>query len=76
MSEQTEKNDLERVSELCSRNLNEIAAYFEPSVKLTLVARTPNEPGRDFILSTDDLDAVATACHRRKDQMPKGASEK
>lgn len=69
-------DQLQRVGEICNRNLNEIAQYFKSEVKLTLVVRTPGEPSRDFILTVDDLDEVAAACKRRKSQMPAGASPK
>lgn len=47
-----------------SAQLNQIALLFVDGVKLTLLARTPGLPERDFLLTSDDLAEVKLAIDR------------
>jgi len=58
-------DQLEHTYNTVNQMLNEIAPFFKPEVKLTLIARTPGHPDRDFMLSIDDLNEVQKVIQRR-----------
>ena len=57
---------LEHVREECSEHLDAIAELFKPGVKLTLIARTPDNDDADFVLTCDDLPEAIKALKRRQ----------
>ena len=56
---------LERAQDIVAGYLDEIRTVFKPGIKITVLVRTPNEPGRDFIM-TDDTEADLTAMIARR----------
>jgi hypothetical protein len=58
-------DNLALVGEQCNQHLNEIAEYFKPGVKLTLLARTPGNDEADFVLTNDTLQDAVAALERR-----------
>lgn len=52
-----------------SRDLERIAKYFKPGVKLTLVVRLPHADEVSIIVSDDDLDDVVTEIRQRQEAM-------
>jgi hypothetical protein len=48
--------------------LNQMARHFKPDMKLTFIARKPDNDNADFVLSSDDIDLVIKVLERRKDK--------
>ena len=44
--------------------LDRIGTFFQPGVKLTLLARTVGNPEADLLVTSDDLDEVRAAIER------------
>lgn len=63
---------LEKVYQECNDHLNEISKLFQSGVKLTLIARSPGHPERDFMMSVDDLVMVQELIKRRQEAMKDG----
>ena len=66
MSEPTWKDDpVTLTAGDIEQHLIEIEKMFQPEVRLTFLARTPNEPERDLLLTRDDPSEVIKAIQRR-----------
>lgn len=60
-------NSLRAVEASCSDALNAIAGLFKPGVRITLLVRTPGEPDRDFLMTSEaDLSEAAAMIERRR----------
>lgn len=57
---------LAQVQEAVARHMDDIADYFKPGVKITVIVRSPGFPERDFVMTTDTLGLAITALRRRE----------
>ncbi len=55
---------LEETSELVKIALANIERLFQPEVRITFLARTPDKPERDFVLTQDSMPEVVSMCQR------------
>lgn len=58
---------LDAAAAMVSAHMDQIKRLFKSGVKITVLVRTPGEPGRDFLMTDDDLDEAITALRRRRD---------
>lgn len=56
---------LERVGEIVSGHMNDIADCFKPECKIAVIVRTPGNDEADFLMTNDDLSEVAKLIDRR-----------
>lgn len=59
-----------------NESMHDISTLFKPGVKLTLVARTPDLPDADVVVSDDSLDAAIAAIRRSQERETDQISEK
>lgn len=64
-------------SAIVQNTANEVGYYmgrimklFKPGAKITVIVRTPGCPGRDFIMSDDNLEEAMAATLRRRNGEP------
>lgn len=58
------KEQLARLHEILSNHLEAMSVLFTPDVKLTLLARKPNDHEADVLITADDLDEVIAGLKR------------
>jgi len=51
--------------EQVSDYMDQIVACFKPGVKITVMVRTPDFPGRDFMLTDDEFPEISAMLARR-----------
>lgn len=61
---------LDQVQNVIVGHLLDIEKLFKPNVKLSFIARTPNDPERDILITGDDLDELTKLIERRKESRP------
>lgn len=61
-----DRDMLQRAGAECERHLNEMLGLFKPGVKLSLIMRMPGNPDCEFVMTTDDMDALIETIQRRK----------
>ena len=63
----------EKILTEMERHLGAIAALFNPTVKLTFIARTPGSPSADIMITSDSVEQISQVCMR---QMQKVITDK
>ncbi len=58
-------DNLRHVQQTCSAYLNNMATLWKPGVKLTLIARMPDDSEQDFVLTSDKLPEAINVLKRR-----------
>ena len=64
---------LGRAQEVIGGLLTEASLIFKPGMKLTFIARRPDKPDQDFVMTDDDL-AEAIAALQRRASLPTSGS--
>lgn len=59
-------DDLAVLHEVLSAELTKLERYFQPEMKLSLIARMPGNPERELVVTNDDLDDLALLIERMK----------
>ena len=62
---------LDRARDIVGGLLTEAGLVFKPGMRLTFIARRPDKPDQDFVMTDDDLTEAMAALQRRRDQESK-----